>query len=88
MQSPVLRIIVYVFAVIGLLVVVGAIGMFVMHGAMVSSGLGDRMMCGCGATSVTSLRLHKGAGVQSKDQGILRQATRIERSAHRIASLC
>lgn len=53
MQSPVLRIIVYVFAVIGLLVVIGAIGMLVMHGAMMSGGLGDRMMgmCGCGVTS-------------------------------------
>lgn len=53
MQSTVLRAIVLVFAIIGLLVVVGATGMVFMHGAMMHSGFGDRMMamCGGGTTS-------------------------------------
>lgn len=49
----VLRAIVLVFALIGLLAVIGVIGMLFMHGAMMSAGLGTGMMefCRCGATA-------------------------------------
>lgn len=53
MQSLVLRAVVLVFAFIGLLAVIGATGMLFMHGTMMHTGLGDRMMAMCSGAATS-----------------------------------